>query len=183
MTSVEFEQSTHPIGSVPPSGVETNLVVGFEDLSGDPARLAEKLVPGMRYRSNEAIPDTAPSALTVVPHPNGARAQRRIDYDAYINSAAWRSNRQLELDASGNRCRGCNRGAGEIELQVHHRTYENFGNEAPGDLTTLCIECHPAITDVVRRRRYAGRAPVIGDFASANCTVALFDPQIRGVWA
>jgi hypothetical protein len=154
------------------------------------ARLCEFATAGGKCRVCAA--DGTPAGLleahhrdyeTVVANPNATQAQRRIDYDEYINSAAWRTNRQVELDASGNRCRGCNRGAGEIELQVHHRTYENFGNESPGDLTTLCIECHPAITDVVRRRRYVGRAPVIGDFASANCTVALFDPQIRGVWA
>lgn len=118
---------------------------------------------------------------TVVTNPNEAQGVRRA-YVTYMNSAAWRTNRQVELDASGNRCRGCNRPANEIELQVHHRTYENFGNELPGDLTTLCIECHYAITTVVRRRRYAHRTPVIGDFVSANCAVALFDPQLRGEW-
>jgi hypothetical protein len=106
-----------------------------------------------------------------------------IGYREYMASAAWRAKRQVELKASGNRCRGCNLGSDVIQLEVHHRSYARFGNELPEDLTTLCVDCHPAITAVIRRRRYAGRAPVIGGVIDANCGVALFDPRVRGAWS
>jgi hypothetical protein len=84
------------------------------------------------------------------------RVSRQSEYAAFITSDAWRNGeaRQAELVTSGHRCRGCNLGADEIELQVHHRSYANFRNEVASDLTTLCVECHTAITNVIRRRRY-----------------------------
>ena len=108
-----------------------------------------------------------------------------MTYREYITSAAWRNSpaRMAELAASNYRCRGCNLPAGETELQVHHRTYENFGNEAVGDLTTLCIECHPAITDIIRRRRYSVRVPVFADVSAGNCAVPLFDPMRTEDWS
>jgi hypothetical protein len=33
-------------------------------------------------------------------------------------------------------------GDSDTILNVHHNTYENVGNEALGDLVTLCCECH-----------------------------------------
>jgi hypothetical protein len=110
---------------------------------------------------------------------------RRSEYEAYIGSNAWLRNpsRLAEKAASGHRCRGCNRGADETQLQVHHRTYANFGNELPSDLTTLCVDCHPAITDIIRRRRYSVRAPIFADVATATCAVPLFDPISRGDWS
>jgi predicted HNH restriction endonuclease len=77
-------------------------------------------------------------------------------YGAYIRSSAWRHSvaRQAELRLSGFRCRICNRGQPEVRLEVHHRSYENFGREAVGDLTTLCSECHAMATEALRRRRY-----------------------------
>lgn len=108
-----------------------------------------------------------------------------MNYASYINSSAWRTGfaRQGELRLSGFRCRTCNVGRDEIELQVHHRTYQRLGHELVGDLTTLCSECHRAITAVIRRRRYSGREPLFADVAFANCAVPLFDPTSRGHWS
>jgi hypothetical protein len=35
---------------------------------------------------------------------------------------------------------------------VHHRTYEQLGQELVDDVITLCMECHLAVTDRERRR-------------------------------
>lgn len=77
-------------------------------------------------------------------------------YAAYIRSPAWRDSpaRRAELEASGFRCRICDRGSPEARLEVHHRSYQSFGREVVGDLTTLCSECHAVATDALRRRRY-----------------------------
>lgn len=57
----------------------------------------------------------------------------------------------MVLDRDGYECRTC---TSKSDLEVHHRTYERFGNEELGDLVTLCHECHEAITNVFRNRRY-----------------------------
>jgi 5-methylcytosine-specific restriction endonuclease McrA len=78
-------------------------------------------------------------------------------YQQYINSSRWRNNpaRLEELQRSSHRCRLCNLGFPDVILTVHHRTYERLGQELADDLTTLCMECHLAVTDRERRRRHA----------------------------
>jgi 5-methylcytosine-specific restriction endonuclease McrA len=80
---------------------------------------------------------------------------------------------------SGFRCRICNRGADEARLEVHHRTYENFGHELASDLTTLCSECHLVNTDALRRRGYTAFVPVLADVAIVE-RAPLFDPMRKG---
>jgi hypothetical protein len=43
------------------------------------------------------------------------------------------------LVAAGHRCQVCD---ADMHLDVHHRTYDRFGHEDPGDLTVLCRDCH-----------------------------------------
>ena len=102
-----------------------------------------------------------------------------MDYQAYITSSRWRNSpaRQAELEAAGYRCRVCYRPDSEVELQVHHRTYERLGCELPGDLLSVCAECHGEITSFLRRRRYREYTPRIFDVVPAIESVsALHDP-------
>ena len=102
-----------------------------------------------------------------------------MTYSEYIKSTGWRSSaaRRIELAASGYRCRICNRPESEVQLEVHHRTYERLGAEEPGDLTTLCCDCHQVVTDMLRRRRYAVHSPRFCDFfASVENPSPLCDP-------
>jgi len=72
----------------------------------------------------------------------GLRWERRPGRTAcqeYIGSPAWRRQRQIALASAGGRCQVCN---SPDDLDVHHRTYERFGAEWPGDLTVLCATCH-----------------------------------------
>lgn len=75
-------------------------------------------------------------------------------YEEYLKSKDWKIKCQETKERDGNRCQTC---LSADELGVHHKTYERFGNELPEDLITLCRECHAAITDSIRRRRYSGR--------------------------
>jgi 5-methylcytosine-specific restriction endonuclease McrA len=77
-----------------------------------------------------------------------------MNYDQYISSAAWYSKREQRRAMDKNRCRTC--GSNE-NLEVHHVTYERFGNESMEDLITLCKECHGAVTSVIRARRYSAK--------------------------
>jgi len=58
---------------------------------------------------------------------------------AYYRTEKWRKKRAAALERSDHRCQVCN---SPHELQVHHRTYEHWGNERPKDLTVLCRTCH-----------------------------------------
>lgn len=59
-------------------------------------------------------------------------------YDKYIHSAGWRRKAGQRLEMDGHVCQVCGREATE----VHHLTYDRFGNEEMNDLVSLCRECH-----------------------------------------
>lgn len=105
-----------------------------------------------------------------------------MNYREYIRSREWREHpvRVAELEASGFRCRLCNAGGEGIILEVHHRTYENLGNEQPGDLTALCQSCHRVVTDHLRRTRYAELEPIYANISLAlENPSPLFDPTFK----
>jgi 5-methylcytosine-specific restriction endonuclease McrA len=41
---------------------------------------------------------------------------------------------------AGHKCQTC--GTRDARLDVHHNSYENYGDERPQDLTVLCERCH-----------------------------------------
>lgn len=61
------------------------------------------------------------------------------EYLQYLKSYDWQVKRQRALKSAGYRCQVCN---SEMSLEVHHRTYDNIGDEQPSDLTVLCDPCH-----------------------------------------
>ena len=102
-----------------------------------------------------------------------------MNYREYICSRDWHEHpvRRAELEASGFRCRLCNGGGKATIIEVHHRTYENLGNEQPGDLTALCRDCHRVVTNHQRRLRYAKQVTMYGDIRPAlENPSPLFDP-------
>ena len=102
-----------------------------------------------------------------------------MNYREYICSRDWHEHpvRRAELEASGFRCRLCNGGGKGTIIEVHHRTYENLGNEQPGDLTALCRDCHRVVTNHQRRLRYAKQVTMYGDIRPAlENPSPLFDP-------
>jgi 5-methylcytosine-specific restriction endonuclease McrA len=105
-----------------------------------------------------------------------------MKYHEYIASRAWRENpaRLAELKASGFRCRLCNDDGSDSAIEVHHRTYEDLGNEQPGDLTTLCRRCHRTVTDHLRGLRYSSHVPAFANVRAALETPSpLFDPTFK----
>ena len=63
-------------------------------------------------------------------------------YADYMQSAQWRAKRLATLDRDSNWCQGCRNA---LATEVHHLTYERFGNEMIFDLTSVCYECHMKI--------------------------------------
>lgn len=64
---------------------------------------------------------------------------RSMPYQEYLDSPEWKAKRLLVLDRDGHICRLC---SSSERLNVHHRTYDNRGDEPLEDLTTLCQACH-----------------------------------------
>ena len=72
---------------------------------------------------------------------------RKMDYKEYLETGEWTERAKIMRARFENRCQACNRHKNEVQLEVHHRTYERRGNEKPTDLTVLCQECHQMVHD------------------------------------
>jgi 5-methylcytosine-specific restriction endonuclease McrA len=65
--------------------------------------------------------------------------EERIDYKTYLQSEQWKLIRDTALDLYDNKCILCD---STDNLNVHHKTYKNIGNEDIDDLIVLCKRCH-----------------------------------------
>lgn len=79
-----------------------------------------------------------------------------MKYNDYINSPAWKTLCNTFLKENPI-CNICNKYLAE---EVHHKSYENFGNEDLEDLEGLCSRCHfglhefpPYILDITQRNK------------------------------
>ena len=82
-------------------------------------------------------------------------------YEAYLQSVGWKRRRAAKMrvdgkwieDANGNRvfvcCDRCESFGRPSAMHVHHRSYENVGNEKFSDLEILCPMCHSCEHSVV----------------------------------
>lgn len=59
----------------------------------------------------------------------GAFLDALVSYADYLQSQEWRATRKVALERAGNRCQVC--GYRGRNLDVHHNTYDNIGNERP----------------------------------------------------
>ena len=67
------------------------------------------------------------------------RVNRTAYREQYLNSMLWKIKRHQAIERAGARCEICDC---SYYLDVHHRTYENLGDEKPDDLMVLCRDCH-----------------------------------------
>ena len=80
-----------------------------------------------------------------------ARQRCRIDYLAYIESAAWRTRRfrwlreHRERTGKAATCQVC---GGPDDLELHHHEYTRLGDEHYQDLAALCHTCHQLLHDI-----------------------------------
>ena len=63
----------------------------------------------------------------------------------YFASPKWKSMRQLILSRDNHQCQSC---GAKSSLEIHHITYENFGDEDISQLVSLCRDCHQEIHDL-----------------------------------
>jgi 5-methylcytosine-specific restriction endonuclease McrA len=70
------------------------------------------------------------------PSPEEDRSQ---EYDDYRRSERWRNLRRVVRLRAGGKCEACLRANGS---ELHHLTYERFGNERLTDVIWICDGCH-----------------------------------------
>lgn len=61
-----------------------------------------------------------------------------LSYTQYLSSKKWKQKRNEVINLQKS-CQSC---GSKENLQVHHKTYRNIGNELPEDLLLLCNSCH-----------------------------------------
>ena len=71
-------------------------------------------------------------------------------HNDYLNSGTWKAKRILVMRRDGHICQAC---LERPSVQVHHLTYDYWGNEPLYTLTSVCQQCHDLITDMDRNRR------------------------------
>ena len=61
-------------------------------------------------------------------------------YQQVLCSALWWERRAEIIEVRGAMCERC--GIDGEELELHHMTYQNLGDESDSDLELLCVGCH-----------------------------------------
>jgi 5-methylcytosine-specific restriction endonuclease McrA len=71
---------------------------------------------------------------------------RQCKYEGYITSRRWYAKRKLKLIQMDFTCERCGYRSYDEDsikkLDVHHKTYDHFGEEPLSDLIVLCRDCH-----------------------------------------
>jgi 5-methylcytosine-specific restriction endonuclease McrA len=67
-------------------------------------------------------------------------AQLRKMGAKYREQPEWQVRRVQALVRAGNQCQACS--SRDTTLDVHHNSYQNYGDEKPQDLVVLCRKCH-----------------------------------------
>lgn len=62
-----------------------------------------------------------------------------MPYQDYLQTPEWKEIREKVLKRAKYHCQICNT---KKSLQIHHRTYDNRGNEDLSDLIAMCKNCH-----------------------------------------
>ena len=65
---------------------------------------------------------------------------RRMTLAEYLKTPEWRALRNRALIQAGNRCQVCSKH--NLQLDVHHNSYQRYGDEQLSDLVVLCRDCH-----------------------------------------
>lgn len=93
------------------------------------------------------------------------RAAHRIRYAAYMRSGEWWERRRRwakeyrKLTGTDPVCVVCERSWQERRDDMHHRTYDQLGDEAHADLIPMCRPCHNALHALLYRLAQWRRLP------------------------
>lgn len=77
--------------------------------------------------------------LEAIEEERAKKIKESSEYKTYIESKEWQDIRKRIFRRDNYKCQIC---GSCYNLQVHHITYENMGQEKDADLVTLCEKCH-----------------------------------------
>jgi 5-methylcytosine-specific restriction endonuclease McrA len=77
----------------------------------------------------------------------GTAQLRKMPFAEYWVQREWQARRTATLARAGYRCQTC--GDSDVRLDVHHNTYERYGDEGIFDLVALCDRCHELFHGIV----------------------------------
>ena len=96
-------------------------------------------------------------------------------YSDYLGSRHWKNKRIETFSIRGNKCESC--GSSE-NIQVHHTTYKNIGNENVSELMVLCKDCHVLVHKVIKQNNIVKYSHLIKKKKSKkNKRVKKYKPQ------
>jgi len=72
---------------------------------------------------------------------------RKMPFAEYRVQPEWQARRTATLARAGYRCQVC--AEHDDRLDVHHNSYERYGDEDPFDLVVVCAQCHELFHGVV----------------------------------
>lgn len=62
-----------------------------------------------------------------------------VGYRKYISSHEWKKKRERAFEKLGKKCGRC---GSTVNIEVHHRSYDNLYNESIIDVEIVCNGCH-----------------------------------------
>lgn len=74
---------------------------------------------------------------------------KTMPYKEYLKSGHWQNFRKRVLKHFDFCCQLCNKK--QAEMHIHHRSYENKGEESYCDVILLCSECHAKFHDKLNK--------------------------------
>lgn len=72
------------------------------------------------------------------------------NYYKHLRSNKWHSLREKIIAEKKCRCSHCHKTFNKSELHLHHKSYQNFGNEKKKDVMLLCSKCHEKLHKGIR---------------------------------
>lgn len=104
----------------------------------------EQSNPKPKYKHHDILTDFKESIETPIdlgdnPIQYGDQFMSAKDKSAYLQSPEWQTLRFTVFERDGYMCQSC---GSKHNLNCHHISYENLGNESLEQLTTLCQVCH-----------------------------------------
>ena len=87
-----------------------------------------------------ADPPTPISLVDAAPSQERLAELRAMPHWKYLRTPEWKRRREAALDRAGHAC--ALDATHTEDLEVHHRSYERYGEEVDADLTVLCHGCH-----------------------------------------
>ncbi len=95
--------------------------------------------------------------------------------------AYWFALRNLKVIDQDYQCATCWRSSEDYSMELHHRHYDNWGQERLEDVALLCVSCHDAITNTIRSRRRALGDQTLSTIISEPKPVRSKRPKTRKV--